>query len=152
MTSRAHLRCARRSRTAGFTLMEVLVASVLIATAFVAVVSLMSQSLRNLDRMKPHERAMAHAREKMNEELLREQLAPEHSIGRWDDGYDWRVDIAPQPSMARASANQPVQGAQQQGPMLFAVRVQVGWGDAQSRRSYEVATTQWAQLTPEAQR
>ena len=150
MTSRAHLRCARRSRTAGFTLMEVLVASVLIATAFVAVVSLMSQSLRNLERMKPHERAMAHAREKMNEELLREQLAPEHSIGRWDDGYDWRVDIAPQPSMASASANQPPQ--LRQGPMLFAVRVQVGWGDAQNRRSYEVATTQWAQLIPETQR
>ena len=152
MTPRAHLRCASRSRAAGFTLMEVLVASVLIATVFVAVTSLMSQSLRNLERMKPHERAMAHAREKMNEELLREQLAPEHSTGRWDDGYDWRVDIAPEPGMTSGLPHQLAQSAQLQGPMLFDVRVQVGWGDAPNRRSYQVATTQWAQLTPEVQR
>ena len=51
----------RRSLNAGFTLMEVLVACVLIPTVFVAVVSVMSQSLRNIDRMNPYETAMLHA-------------------------------------------------------------------------------------------
>ena len=152
----------RRNPNAGFTLMEVLVASVLISTVFVAVVSVMSQSLRNIDRMRPHEAAMLHARELMNEELLREQLGVEHSSGHWDDGYRWSVDIAPyelqQPQtpqkQAVAKQNVVVQQPTQQAPTqagLFKIRVQVAWGDAQSPRTYAVETTQWAQRIPEKQ-
>jgi general secretion pathway protein I len=125
----------------GFTLMEVLVASVVMATAFVAVVSLMSQSLRNLDRMQPHETAMLHAREKMSEQLISEQLTVGTTTGRWDDGYRWRVQIDP------ASGAAP----QQAGYGLFRIRVEVAWGEAQQARSYALETTQWAQKAPEAQ-
>ena len=151
----------RQNPNAGFTLMEVLVASVLISTVFVAVVSVMSQSLRNIDRMRPHEAAMLHARELMNEELLREQLGVEHSSGHWDDGYRWSVDVAPyevQPqtpqkqAVARQSvvAQQPAQPAPTQAG-LFKIRVQIAWGDVQSPRTYAVETTQWAQRIPEKQ-
>ncbi len=131
---------ARRAQR-GFTLIEVLVASVLMASVFVAAVSLMSQSLRNLHRMEPHERALLHAREKMTEELLREQLTLEHASGQWDDGYRWQVDIAPK-QIANVT---PLPG----GYGMFDVRVQIAWGDARQPRAYEVATTQWAQLRPE---
>ena len=152
----------RRPRhSAGFTLMEVLVASVLISTVFVAVMSVMSQSLRNIDRMRPHEAAMLHAREMMNEELLREQLGLEHSSGHWDDGHRWIVDIAPyelpqpqtQPNQAVARQSIVGQPTQQQPTQagLFKIRVQIAWGDAQSPRTYAVETTQWAQRTPEKQ-
>ena len=135
----------RRTRcSVGFTLMEVLVASVLISTVFVAVVSVMSQSLRNIDRMRPHETAMLHAREKMNDALLREQLGFEHGTGRWDDGYRWQLDIAPY---------QLIQAQQQQvgQPGLFKIRVQIVWGEAQAPRTYAVETTQWANRLPEKQ-
>jgi type II secretion system protein I len=150
----------KRSRSAGFTLMEVLVASVLISTVFVAVMSVMSQSLRNIDRMRPHETALLHAREKMNEELLREQLGLEHSSGQWDDGYRWSVDIAPyelQPpgpqKQAVARQTVVVQSPQQQStqPGLFKVQIQIAWGDRQSPRTYSVETTQWAARMPEKQ-
>ena len=128
----------------GFTLMEVLVASVLISTVFVAVVSVMSQSLRNIDRMRPHEAALLHAREKMNETLLRDQLGTEHSSGHWDDGYRWRVEIAPY----QLTQTQMVQTNQ---PGLFKIRVQIAWGDTQAPRTFTVETTQWANRLPEKQ-
>jgi len=119
----------------GFTLMEVLIASVLIGTVFVAATSLMSQSLRNIDRMRPHEDAMRHAREKMNETLLREQLVVEHSSGKWSDGYRWQLDITPD--------TQPNETPRQGMPMLFNIRVEVLWGSEQPR-SYVLQTAQLA--------
>lgn len=120
----------------GFTLMEVLIASVLMGAVFVGAMSLMSQSLRNIERMRPHEDAMRHAREKLNETLLCEHLAPEHSSGRWSDGYRWQLDVAPDaPTVAL-----PAQGV----PVLFNIRVQVQWGE----RSYALQTAQLATIAP----
>jgi type II secretion system protein I len=135
----ATVKPARGRRYNGFTLMEVLIASVLMGTAFVAAVSLMSQSLRNIERMQPHEQAMRHAREKMNETLLREQLALEHSSGRWSDGYRWRLDVAPEVDAKEAT--------RQGGPMLFNIRVEVTWGSEQPR-SYALQTAQLATAPP----
>ncbi len=146
------MRAARRTPQRGFTLLEVLIASVLMGSVFVAVVGLMSQSLRSIDRMRPHELALLHAREKMNEMLTSDQLQPEHTTGQWPDGYWWDVVITPSTmSMASSTAqasqgpavNQP--GAQLGGYALFDVRVRVAWGDAQNPRTYMLQTTQWAQ-------
>lgn len=66
-------------RQAGFTLLEVLVATAILGSVFVAALSLLTQSLRNIQRMEPHQQALLHAREKMNEVLLREEMT---EIGR----------------------------------------------------------------------
>ena len=129
----------RLARGAGFTLLEVLVASVLMAAVFVAAMSVMSGSLRNLDRMRPHQLALTHARELMTEELLREQLAPERSRGQWDDGDRWQVEITP----LAASAPQAT------GPALFRVRVDVAWGDPRQPKTYRLETVQLAKRAPE---
>ena len=154
----------RRKHNAGFTLMEVLVASVLLATVFVAVMAVMSQSLRNIARMEPHETAMLHARDKMNQELLREQLGLEHDSGAWDDGYRWNVEIAPYELPAQSTKTPAQQAAARQhvsvqapAPQpstqagLFKIWVQIAWGDANAPRTYAVETTQWAQRIPEKQ-
>ena len=146
-----------RKRQSGFTLLEVLIAAVLIGSVFVAVVSLMSQSLRNIDRMRPHELAILHAREKMNEELLRPELQPESLYGRWADGYRWRVDIAPLDFVAAGKTTAPaepltrantktndVPQVQAGSHTLFQVKVQVSWGDQANVRTYDVQTMQWA--------
>ncbi len=144
----------RRRRQAGFTLLEVLIAAVLIGSVFVAVVSLMSQSLRNIDRMRPHELALLRAREKMNEELLQDDLTPGSLAGEWKDGYRWRVDILPLDFTAvgkSTAAPVPVSpNADQTSTIrpgtktLFRIKVAVTWGDRNDARSYEVETMQWA--------
>jgi hypothetical protein len=104
----------------------------------------MSQSLRNIARITPHETALLHAKEKMNEELLRAELGPEIATGRWDDGYRWRVEIAPYAMSAAPLTGAAVQLPAAGTPALFTIRLQVAWGDPQQPRTYEVATTQWA--------
>ncbi len=132
-----------RRQQHGFTLMEVLVASMLMATVFVAVVSLMSQSLRNIERMRPHETALLHAREKMTEVLLRDELRLERTTGRWDDGYGWQLEVTP-----LFSAEPPLAPGT---PALFKVRVEIAWGEPEPR-TYAVETTQSARLAPEKPR
>jgi len=119
----------------GFTLLEVLVSTVLLGTVFVAVVGLTSQSLRNIERMQPHERALVHAREVMNEFLLFEELEPATQSGRWDDGYQWRVDVSP--DERGAAVNDPTHG-------LFRIRVTIGWDSNGRAKTYSLETTQWA--------
>ena len=151
-----------RRRQSGFTLLEVLIAAVLIGSVFVAVVSLMSQSLRNIDRMRPHELAVLHAREKMNEELLRPELQPESFSGQWADGYHWRVDIAPLDFIALGKTTAPAESVmranskgkdgdtpqvQPGSNTLFQVKVRVSWGDRDNVRTYDVQTMQWAKWT-----
>jgi type II secretion system protein I len=145
-----------RSRTeSGFTLLEVLIAAVLIGSVFVAVTSLMSQSLRNIDRMRPHEIAMMHAQEKMNEQLVRDELVPESTAGQWDDGYRWTVEITPLDFEAvgqSTAAPQPVVPSAKTGNStvtagsntLFQVRVLVAWGDRADAKTYKLDTMQWA--------
>ena len=144
-----------RHRQSGFTLLEVLIAAVLIGSVFVAVTSLMSQSLRNIDRMRPHEIAMMHAREKMNEELLRDELAPESTAGQWADGYRWSVEITPldfqevgqstaAPQPVVPSVRKPNVTAAPGSNTLFRVRVHVAWGDRVDARTYDLDTMQWA--------
>ena len=146
------------ARQSGFTLLEVLIAAVLIGSVFVAVVSLMSQSLRNIERMKPHELAMLRAREIMNQQLLRDEMKPESTSGAYPDGSRWYLEIAPLDfvAMGRSAATpQPVDpsvpsATQQPTPgtkTLFRVRVQVAWGERSNARTYDLQTMQWAMWT-----
>ena len=125
----------RESACCGFTLLEVLVSTVLLGTVFVAVVGLASQSLRNITRMKSQESALLHAREKMNEVLLLEELVPGTQSGEWRDGYQWQMQISP--SAHDAQLQDPTNG-------LFDIRVVIRWGESGREKAYTVETTVWA--------
>ena len=122
----------RSSNMSGFTLLEVLISTVLLASVYVGVVALSSQSLRNLTRMQPHEMAMIHAREKMNQVLLLEELLPGISTGAWEDGYRWEARKSPNVYNPKPAPN---------SSGLFDVRVAVFWGDAPTQKSYVLETT-----------
>ena len=119
----------------GFTLLEVLIAAMVLGAAFVAVMGLLSQSLRTVERMDPHQRALLHAREKMSEILLREELAAERTAGAWADGYRWEAEITPYELGGRGQST---------GYDLFRVRLQVSWGAPDRPKTYAVETVQWA--------
>ncbi len=134
-------RSASRS-THGFTLLEVLIASVVMGTVFVAVMGLLSTSLRNINRMKPHEIALAHAQEKMNEVLILEALAPGTTSGAWGDGYRWQVEVENAPILLDSqAASEPKSN---DAYRLFRLRVEILWGNEDMPKAYEIQTLQWA--------
>lgn len=134
----------RLANMRGFTLIEVLISTVLLASVFVAVLGLSSQSLRNLNRMEPHQRALSHAREKMNQLLLLEELQPGMTSGSWEDGYRWEAAVSPSRFNDKSTTA---------GYGLFDIRLVIHWGVAPSDRTYVVETTQWAKkVTSDANR
>ncbi len=69
--------------TRGFTLLETLLAVVVLGTAVAAAMSVLSTSLRNVSRTEDYQRVVLLARAQMNELL---------ALPSWSDGQVWRGD------------------------------------------------------------
>ena len=90
----------------GFTLLEVLVAMVIVGTAVASLMSLMSGSVHNLRRAESATGALVKARTKMNQLLLVQQpalrplpnggvIAAESQSGAWDELSRWKASVQP---------------------------------------------------------
>ena len=89
------------SREAGFTLLEILVATAILGTSVAALFGLLSGSLGNMQRLQAPAQAMMLAQSRMNELLAAGvetgggtamALPLDQSIqGRWDDQYRWEA-------------------------------------------------------------
>jgi len=84
----------RRPGEAGFTLLEVVVAVMLVGVAFGAILQAFSQSLRNIQRIDVYQVAMQLAQNKMNELLIDDQVISDGVLeGAWDDNFRWRAAL-----------------------------------------------------------
>lgn len=90
-----------RSSKAGFTLLEVLVATVIMGIAVAGLMAGLSQSVRNASRLTEHDRAAMLAKTKMNDLLLDSTLPFTGEVqGDFDDVPDgmtagWRASLKP---------------------------------------------------------
>ena len=118
----------------GFTLLEVLVATVIMAIAITGLLSALSGSTRNAARLTDYDRAAMLARRKMDE-LLAERKLPRNVVieGQWDPATTggrlagWRARSRPWEMLA-----DPVPGS----AMLERVEVEVWWDDSGRRRTF----------------
>jgi general secretion pathway protein I len=82
-------------RRRGFTLLEILIAFTLLAIAMGALMQAFSSGLRTADAVSVRMTALLHARAKLEEVGPLIPIEPGVTAGRFADGFDWRVDIAP---------------------------------------------------------
>jgi general secretion pathway protein I len=121
----------RRSR--GFTLLEVLVATTIMAVAVVGLLSALSTSLRNASRLTDYDRAALIARRKMDELLLDQRLPRFASVeGKWDRAAagvegGWRAMVSPFEAPPRAGPGTMV---------LDRVQLEVWWLSGERRRTF----------------
>ncbi len=117
----------------GFTLLEVLVATTIMAIAVTALVGNLTGSLRNLDRLTQKDRAATLAKRKMEELLLNPGLPRYEAIaGKWDppnadEQQGWRLRVTPFDIPER-----PGPGA----PILERMELEAWWMDGGARRTY----------------
>jgi type II secretion system protein I len=119
------------ARKAGFTLLEVLVATAIMGIAVAGVLSGISASARNAARLAQYDRATLVARAKMNE-LLVDMKAPRNAQfqGAWDaatPNAGWT---------ARVTAFEAPQGS---GPGMWdldRIELEVWWMDGAARRAF----------------
>jgi type II secretion system protein I len=92
----------QQQRQAGFTLLEVLVATTLMAIVVIGVLATLSTTTRNAAKLMDHDRAAMFGRRKLDELLLDKKLPRSVMLeGAWDPAFTngkqsgWRAQIMP---------------------------------------------------------
>jgi general secretion pathway protein I len=133
-------------RNRGFTLLEVMVATTIMAIAVVGLLSSLSASLRNAARLTDYDRSALLARRKMDELLLDRRL-PRFTIveGNWDQSATgveggWRARITPFDLPPGVGAGVAV---------LDRVELEVWWKKGGLRRTFTLEGFRRGMLRPE---
>lgn len=118
-----------RDRHGGFTLLEVLIAFVILAVASLAVYRGVSSGIAGIDTADARSIALLHARSTLDEVGVTIPVIPGRYDGAFEDGLRWSVDIA---TFLEAA------GAGEEAPPIGAYEVTVTVEDA---RGYPVTLT-----------
>jgi general secretion pathway protein I len=111
----------------GFTLLEMIVATALMAIAVVGLLSLLSATLSNAARVQQYDRAAMLARTKMNELLVLSPLPLGRALsGQWDASTGWT---------ARAEVFERPPNAQRGNFQLVRIDLEVWWTADDQRKS-----------------
>jgi general secretion pathway protein I len=113
----------------GFTLLEVIVATAIMAMAVIGLLSLVSGSLANAARVKEYDRAAMLARHQMGELLVSDPLPLGTDLsGSFDNASGWTAHAEP----FQLAAN-PVPGQ----PMLVRIQLSIWWQSEGRRKSVD---------------
>lgn len=122
-----------RNAQAGFTLLEVLVATVVMGIAVAGLIAGLSQSVKNAGRLSDYDRSAMLARTKMNELIPDLSIPYEGSVeGQFEEGGGWRATTRP----FESRISEPRAGE----VVLEEIALEVWWQPATgTRRTMQVA-------------
>jgi general secretion pathway protein I len=131
----------------GFTLLEVLVATVVMAIAVAGLMSAISSSLRNAARLADHDRAALLGRQKMDELLVASGLEKGVPFqGTWGPEVTGGMEIG---WIARLTPFEIPRGARGPGtPFIERLELEIWWMNGAQRRSFRLDGFHRAVLTP----
>ena len=120
----------------GFTLLEVMLAFVVLATALGLVLGMLSRGLQQVTTSQAETEATLHAQSLLDELGTIAPITPGVRMGDFEKGrYRWRLEVAP--SRDPAPPPPPEEGSAQAqvvetdaAPVLYRVRLDVEWGAA----------------------
>ncbi len=131
----------------GFTLLEVLVATVILAIAITGLLSALSTSLRSAARLTDYDRAALLGRQKMDELLLSTTLPKLVPIqGTWEPDttgdlpIGWRARFSPFEMLPHPGPGMPY---------LERVELEIWWMEGEKRHALQLEGFRRSVLTPE---
>jgi general secretion pathway protein I len=138
---------ARTVKQDGFTLLEVMVATVVMAIAVAGLMSAISSSLRNAARLTDHDRAALLGRQKMDELLVATGLEKGVAFqGTWGPEVTQGLPIG---WIARLTPFEMPPGARAPGmPFIERVELEIWWMNGTQRRSFRVDGFRRSVMTP----
>ncbi|HUA17947.1 MAG TPA: type II secretion system protein [Bryobacteraceae bacterium] len=129
----------------GFTLLECLVATVIMAIAVAALMSAITTSVRNAARLTDHDRAALLARQKMDELLVADGLQKIIPFeGAWGPEVTGGV---PMGWIARLTPFEVPRHASAGTPFLERIELEIWWLNGQQRRTFALEGFRRAVLT-----
>jgi general secretion pathway protein I len=131
----------------GFTLLEVLVATLIMALAVTGLLSALSTSLRSASRLTDYDRATLLARQKLDE-LLVAAKAPKMAPfdGTWGPELTGGLKIG---WRARITPFEMPPGAAVGSPILERIELEIWWMYEQQLRSFRIEGFRRALMTPD---
>lgn len=117
-------------RQAGFTLLELLVAFMVLVLAFTVMLRIFSGGLRGVGDAQSHSRAVEHARAQLALVGTEYPLQPGELRGETDDGYRWNVTVKPVDT-AQLPWQDP--GQSPDGQELLRATAHISWGGEPGR-------------------
>jgi len=134
----------RLGPTNGFTLMETLVAMMLLAISLVVILQLFSGGLKSGKIADDYARAVFHARDKMEEFLLIDDFEEGTFEGTFDENYSWRVDI-------KLVETEDEDEDEEKNSLvdLYHVDVLVFWLVGGQEKNFQISTLQIAKKKPD---
>lgn len=120
-------------RTHGFTLLEVMIAFVLLAAAMSLLVSMISRGLRQVQQAQGETEATLYAQSLMDQIGVLEPITAGRSEGNFDHGryrYQLQIDEAADPSPRPVAGPAPPMGSisSVDAPRLYSIVLAVSWG------------------------
>lgn len=136
-------------RERGFSLLEVMVATLIMAVAVVALLSNLSTSLRNAARLTNYDRAALMARHKMDELLLVPRF-PQNAVieGRFDPSQSSGLDAA---WRARASIFEAAPGAAAGQAILERIELEVRFDQNGQLKTFQLEAFRKRDMFPDEQ-
>jgi len=127
---------SEHSTDSGFTLIEVLVALVILSLSLTIIFAGFSSGLQGKRAAQDYQQATLLAESKLNAEGVEGPLKEGITVGRFDNRFRWKVEVAPYAERGMEQADSVVK------PVLvpFVVTVTVSWGDRSDERSVSLAT------------
>jgi general secretion pathway protein I len=131
-----------RRRAGGFTLIEVVVAFLLLSVVLVTVFEIFSRGLSRAGELDDYGQALVIAQARLAAVGVEAPLAEGVTVGNSDDGhFRWSLSVAR--SAESGDPNRPIQG----GYQLYQVESRVNWNSsAGPERSIALSTLQLAQV------
>ena len=122
-----------RKQNQGMTLIEVLVAFIVLSLTMAVIMQIFSGGMRNARLAESYSRAVFLAESKMAAVGLERPLALGEESGQVDGDMQWRVSITP-------AEEDPATNTQLMPVRLYRVRVTASWGEDGRARQVELAS------------
>ena len=114
------------NRQSGFTLLEVMVATLIMGIAVVGLLSGIGSSLRNAARLTAYDRAVMLSRNKMDELLVNHRIPTGSTVeGQFDANTGWRAHFSPFEAHGAATAGAIV---------IERIQLEIWWNTANGDR------------------
>ena len=121
----------------GFTLIEVLVAMMILSISLTVILQLFSGGLKAAGMSENYTRAVFYAREQMEAILLAEEFESGTWKGEFDDDFRWKSDIV---------WLEPSEEEKDRIPLdIFSITVKVIWNEGPNEKSFEIGTLKLAE-------
>jgi len=127
----------------GFSLMEVLVGMMVLGIAFSTLFGLISGSMRNIDRLREHEKVVRYGQMKLNQLVLQMNQGSSPLLsGVFDAKYRWQASAEPL-NLLENPVGTP-------GYSLVRLRLAVQWTGQAGANEYKLETVTWLPVVSES--